>query len=444
MKKLISFIFGIIATSMFLNAQINDSYVLTASDLTIEQIGEYHIISNIETSYTDEIGNPQLLVKNVSFVLPYESTITELEITSSTQQLDGIFYIFPVQPPIPLNGSDPPPFAEPSPLIYNSNSPYPAKSAEIISDEYMHGYHVVTIAIYPIEYHPAKGEVYLRNINFTINYTNAFDTNNITFEKQSRKRYELGRQFVQGLVKNSNDVENCRNFKAQIIYNDSNYDENKPDKSGSTSAIDMHIPDYIIITNNELKSKFQTLANWKTRKGVPAIIKTIEEIQQDYQGSDLQEKIRNYLKEVYGRWGASLFVLLGGDDNIVPARLFRATSYATDLYYATVDGNWNANNNDLFGEQSDETDNGYDFFLGRASVENIAEAQTFINKVIAYEKYSNLGNNSYVNNYLCLSGFLSDNKCRVFYDGYFDEHKDIASNNMAANIAVPLKFKIAL
>jgi hypothetical protein len=42
------------------------------------------------------------------------------------------------------------------------------------------------------------------------------------------------------------------------------------------------VPDYIIITNNELKPVFQQLADWKTKKGTPAIIKTVEEIEPNY------------------------------------------------------------------------------------------------------------------------------------------------------------------
>ncbi|MCL2313574.1 MAG: hypothetical protein FWC41_14045 [Firmicutes bacterium] len=63
---------------------------------------------------------------------------------------------------------DKPPFAEPNPDTYNSNTSYPNKTVEIINNGYTHGYQVVTVAIYPMVYHPANREIYLRNINFTI------------------------------------------------------------------------------------------------------------------------------------------------------------------------------------------------------------------------------------------------------------------------------------
>lgn len=126
------------------------------------------------------------------------------------------------------------------------------------------------------------------------------------------------------------------------------------------------IPEYLIVTNNELKTTFQRLANWKTKKGVPSVVMTIEEVQAQNEGCDLAEKIRNYLKKCRQEWGDDFFVLLGGDTNIIPPRMatngpdrddYRYNKYkndstirAQDLYYTALDGNWNMNNNHIYNE----------------------------------------------------------------------------------------------
>ena len=280
MKK-ITLAIVLIVLSIFLKAQISDNFTLIQNDIKVEQNGIYDELITVENTYTDEVGNPQLPVKIVSYVLPYNSTVTGIEVNSMTQEkLDGNYYIVPVQPPRALDWSEPPPFVEPNLEVYNSNLPYPSNTVEIINDGYTHGYHVVTIAIYPVKYYPADREIYLRDINFTINYNNVFDSKlSISFERQSAKRAELGKQFVQNMVKNISDVENFRNHNAQIISN-SYYQDTV--RGGSTSAIDILVPDYIIITNNELKPIFQQLADWKTKKGVLAIIKMVEEIEPNY------------------------------------------------------------------------------------------------------------------------------------------------------------------
>ena len=60
MKKILLLAITLMALPALLNAQINDNYALAPTDLTIEQIGEYQIISVAGNSYTEEPGNPQL------------------------------------------------------------------------------------------------------------------------------------------------------------------------------------------------------------------------------------------------------------------------------------------------------------------------------------------------------------------------------------------------
>jgi hypothetical protein len=438
-------VINLIGLPVLLKAQVSENFTLSQNELIFQKNADFDELTLKDYSFTEEIGNPQLPIRIESFVIPYDAVVSGLQITSVTKQKNkGKFYIYPTQPPRPLDGSDPPAFVEPNPAVYNSSAPYPGKTAEIISDEYMHGYHIVTVKIYPVEYIPKNREVYLQDISFTINYSSSKikSSSIIQPEKQSYKRAELAKKFIKGYVKNVTDVENFKDKGVKIINESSSL--NKIESTDeqtmllkSTSAIEELVPDYIIITNEALKPTFQTLADWKTKKGFPAIIKTIEEIEPNYPGSDLPEKIRNYLKEAYSKWGASLYILLGGDVNIIPARFvpgYCCPESPTDLYYSTVTGTWNADNDHIFGESSDAVDYSYDFFLGRASVENTTEAQTFVNKLIAYEKYSNLGSSTYVNNINYLIGFLDKNECGVYYSSYTNSLKSIASTYIPSNI----------
>jgi len=167
MKKILLFAIALISLHAF--AQISDSNVITPNDITVYRKGGYDLLLTADNTFTDEIGNPQLPVKIVSYVLPYNSTVTGITINSITQQkLDSNYYIFPVQQPRVLDGSPTPPFIEPNPEVYNLNTPYPNKTAEIINDGYAHGYHVVTVAIYSVVYYHADREIYLRDIeNFS-------------------------------------------------------------------------------------------------------------------------------------------------------------------------------------------------------------------------------------------------------------------------------------
>jgi len=86
MKKITILLIALIGLVAFSNAQVSDNYVVTPNDLKIQSNGEYDILEMIDHSFTDEIGNPQLPIKIVSYVLPYNSTVTGITVNSISQE----------------------------------------------------------------------------------------------------------------------------------------------------------------------------------------------------------------------------------------------------------------------------------------------------------------------------------------------------------------------
>jgi hypothetical protein len=109
---------------------------------------------------------------------------------------------------------------------------------------------------------------------------------------------------------------------------------------------------YVIITNETMRSQFERLAQWKTESGVPAVVRTMEFIRQQYPaGADDAERVRAFIRDAYSRWGTK-WVLLGGDTDVIPVRygyttFFSGNYIANDLYYACLDGNWNADGDSI-------------------------------------------------------------------------------------------------
>lgn len=126
-----------------------------------------------------------------------------------------------------------------------------------------------------------------------------------------------------------------------------------------------------------------------------------------------------------------MFVLLGGDTNVIPARVKKSRSsdnkdwVAVDFYYNCVEGgNWNKNGNNVYFEADkidfdDSKDWGVSFKLGRAPVETLEEAEIFVNKVIHYEKADLNINYSYINNSIAADAFISKNE----NTGYLSDEK---------------------
>ena len=152
---------------------------------------------------------------------------------------------------------------------------------------------------------------------------------------------------------------------------------------------------YLIITNETMAPQFQRLADWKTRSGVPAVVRTLSFVQQQYpSGNDDADRIRQFIRDAYTRWGTK-WVLLGGDTDVIPVRLAYTTYYlteyiASDMYYSCLDGNWNADGDSLYGEgitpdaPGDNCDLYPEVYVGRAPASDLAQAQQFVDKTLQY------------------------------------------------------------
>ncbi len=158
-------------------------------------------------------------------------------------------------------------------------------------------------------------------------------------------------------------------------------------------------PEYLVITADELASEFERLAAWKTRTGVPAAVQTLSRIVAGYPSEpDDAARIRRFLQEAQAG-GPLRWVLIGGDTEVIPARLARTTFFGgafipTDLYYSCLEGDWDADGDGLYGEgylsaqdPGDDADLTPELFVGRAPVRSAEEARIFVEKTIRYEQH---------------------------------------------------------
>ncbi|HMB68627.1 MAG TPA: C25 family cysteine peptidase, partial [bacterium] len=209
------------------------------------------------------------------------------------------------------------------------------------------------------------------------------------------------------------------------------------------SAVDM-----VIVTTDALAPHFQPLADWKTRKGVPTVIRSVEWINTNYPGGrDTPERVRRFLQDAYGKWGTYL-VLLGGDSDVVTPRMAWDTYYwggreiASDQYFACLDGDWNADGDHLWGEgitlsaAGDEADLYPDLFIGRATVADSAETATVVAKSLLYDRSPPSG---YVEDHLAMGEVLFpdfweygvDSLSVIVLDG-----KDLIADSLAPSLPV--------
>ncbi|MFH0860509.1 MAG: C25 family cysteine peptidase [Candidatus Altiarchaeota archaeon] len=393
--RLIILLFALL--SVFLSVQTisvkdNQFDIITVKfpDPTISNRDSFDVIEIEGLEFTVDTGKPMLPMKSISILIPdYEITDVEL-IYFENISIDGKFQIFPVQPSQPISLSNVTiNFTEPDSSVYNSNEIYPSEIFKIVGENKIRDHRILNLIVFPIQYIPLEGKAFfLNNLTFRISYSKHISIANSIQDPDS----EYFDNIVKNLVINPEKLSEIReadtNNKVSI--------QGLPSPTycpGLSSWTDSDL-EYIIITDSEFVSEFQTLADWKTQKGVPAKVVSIDTITNTLScnGSDTQEKIRNFIKDVYDGWSID-WVLLGGDIDVVPHRggygkvqPYIDNTIATDLYYADLDRTWNNDGDSIFGEIEDNISLTYEVFIGRAPVSSLSDVRVFINKTLTYEK----------------------------------------------------------
>ncbi|MDD5529038.1 MAG: C25 family cysteine peptidase [bacterium] len=388
----------ILVSIAFGSTQLTKSVYFNKADVSLKAYNNYTIpgfsnnakssdIVSAKTEISLDIpGNPQLPVRCIRFLIPESKSVKNVKIgTSNFIFLPGEYNVSPAQPPqiisMPVTKS----FVSPNPIVYNSNSDYPGKTFEFIGEGNIRNYRVAEVLVYPLQYIPATKKLKL--------YTEL----EISLELETSKSQQSGQKYAFASV--------FGDLVKSVIINPEDFVPTKCKLSNDGY-------EYLIITTDSLVSVFESFANWKTARGVKTAIRTTEWINTNYAGRDLAEKVRNFIKIAAD--SGVVWVLLGGDESVVPSRtayamtsnanlMQREDSIASDLYYSDLDGTWDVNGNGTFGELADNVDLYPDVFVGRAPVNNSNDVISVVNKTIQYEESPS---NSYLNNALFFAELL--------------------------------------
>ncbi len=366
------------------------------SQVQIQSNGEYARLAIKGARHIKTPGEPALPVEYLSFVIPADMRVEDVVITWLEEtQLPGTHRVIPAQPEVPTGET--PPWVGPDPSIYEIDGTWPSARVEYLGDGYLGGYHIASVAVYPLTYAPTTGTLTLAT-NIGVELSLAADVDrSLPRHRMTARSDRTYREIVENLVANPHEV--AGKLSGVDVVDDVGPEGFMPRYSPSLEGSPV---EYIIITTDEFQSQFQELADWKTKKGVPTVVRTIDWIEANYPGGcDRAERIRLFIRDAFTSWGTT-FVLLGGDTGHVPVRYAWSGYYggwdiSTDLYYSDLDGNWNADGDSKFGEAyisiatpGDSLDLYPDVFVGRAPVATPIEVETFIDKAFAYEKTPDL------------------------------------------------------
>ena len=359
-----------------LQQEINDDYDIVYEynfdKPDIEKKGEFDIVQIEGLLNMMEPGEPNLPVKGVDLLLPKGEEIKNIEIVVGEKiKLGENFLIEPKQKQYPLSFDGEFEFVGPNKKIYNSKKEFPGKLFDNGETHYLSGHSIGVMNLYPVQYVPASGELfYYKSITVKIN------------TEKGEKSQNAIKFFRENAITKINKLVDNPMGDEIYVYSKESGDEY----------------DILLITNEALLPYFSEYVEFKDSTGFLVKTITIEEIYSEYMGDDEQEKIRNCIIDYYIEHGIS-YVILGGDSvpnnpsqDIIPHRGFYVNLWGSyieydipaDMYYACLDGTWNDDGDDKWGEPS-EDDLYCEVGIGRLAVDSSDEIQDFVNKLILYQ-----------------------------------------------------------
>ncbi len=338
------------------NYQVRYTAEFSMDDFSFDRVMGYDMVWLKEGGHLAEPGKPMLPSREIRISLPSGMQVTGLQVVNTTwEEIPGEFGILPSQPPRRIGlWDDNIDFVQPDPRIYSSTQPYPADVVEYLHQTDLAGQGMAVVRLYPLQYVPPQKRLTLyTSISFAILGVGGYECGDYlspNISERGRRTYE---GMVKDMVQNPEDVQLQPAFKV------------------NTSMVPPGGPfDHVVITSSSYASAFQPLVEWHTQKGVKDTVITTSWIYLNYSGSTNQQKIRSFVSDAYSTWGTSYF-LLGGENETVPFeyRTYYSESTPGDQYYSDFDDDWT-----------------HEAFVGRVTAANTTEINTFIDKVLRYEK----------------------------------------------------------
>jgi hypothetical protein len=335
----------------------------------------YHRISIPGHARLMTLGKPELPIVGQVIEIPHDVSIEAVIVKYKSTKLEG-YNVYPAQEPLPHGELPSKRRFVIDKAAYLARVKFPAKLVAVHAEDIgiIRGHRVIFLKVNPLQVNPVTREARaFSNIEVRIEYSHPAQVLRVSKRIESKAFEDM----LQRLVLNYKPRDR---FPGGEVGREGE-SERWGKESGGTAGCD-----YLILTHasfynaTDANNPVVRFRNWKRRKGFVTTVIDVATIP----GGNTAANIRSYIQNAYDNWDpAPTYVLLIGDADFVPTNYGmdhpssrhydshgNPTKIGTDLYYALVDG----------------TDYFPDIFLGRLSVENMAEATTVIDKIIKYEQ----------------------------------------------------------
>lgn len=333
-------------------------------------------------------GEPQLPVGVARVLLPPGEDVSVLRIEAIGPVISSTHLPAPGETPYPFSMDGPIPLAEPKVEIYSSENVYPDELGVLVTVQIYRGYRIAYVNLFPLRARPGANRVeFVRALRLTVETAPSSEA----LMAGGRTYRPATGSTLTWLDHNVDNPRMADRYEAAALAGDFGAPP-RPERS-IVDPTDTYL--YLIITSVALEPAYAALATDRTAKGLPARIVTVDEIYANYSGVDAQQQVRNFILDAYQGWDTE-YILFAGDINVIPDRdcyvyvidegnPMETNDLCCELYYEGLDGTWNDDFDDRWGEVGEE-DLIPEVHTARLCADNAAEAQNFITKLLRYER----------------------------------------------------------
>jgi hypothetical protein len=326
-------------------------------DIFFGEFEGYDVVVMKEAASILEPGKPALPLQTIRIAVPSGLRATAMRARSlRAREIPGAFDILPAQHPETTREGIPRETTVPDRAVYGLHLPWPGQLATLDRTADLAGQGIAWVNLYPVQYVPARKTLVFHDLVEVILTCAAADTQGkeireryTRFTESQRRHYE---ETLRRLVVNPEDV---------VL---------DPPGGERSPVLPEGQYEHVVITSSSYAASFEPLVDWHTQKGLRDTVVTTGWIYASYEGPGDTLKIRQFVSDASSSWG-TIYFLLGGEGSTVPFvyRNYMGDNTPSDQYYSDYDDDWT-----------------HEVCVGRATVQSTGEADTFVQKVLTYEK----------------------------------------------------------
>ncbi|MBN2620646.1 VCBS repeat-containing protein [candidate division WOR-3 bacterium] len=329
-------------------------------------------------------GDPELPVCTYTYLLPYGSRAIDVTVTSASWALCAeSIHLFPrqIDYPVWVTGSERA-IVKPE---YGGMISYPHDPVVSYACGNMRGFSCLQVSIVPFCYYPQTGKL-MRLQEIVISCSLGEYEPLVSPMRQTSQSLATTTCMVGSALSERSCIFDPR-YRPPCLIDD----RCEPQEINAMPSYDGAPIDLLIVTDDIQYDAYLEYARMTGLWDFNTTVRTLSWIRQRYEGLDDAECIRAFLRDAVKNWGV-LYVLLGGDTPVIPSRwVFMEPLFdrwpvhiVSDLYYADLDGTWNADGDSRFGEVSDSLDFYPDVIIGRLPTRTPYQVNDYRDKITAY------------------------------------------------------------